>query len=216
MPNILEIDNTNMVFVKGSPFKMRENHEVTLSDYHIGQFPVTQKLWMFVMNGENPSNNSIGGENYPIVNVSWNDIVENFLPKLNKKIIESSSGYSDFRLPTEAEWEYAARGGRVYSNKDSDYVANNQENNVVNFNNTSTKPVGLNKKNELEIHDIFENVWEWCVDDWNQDLTKIPKDTNGQYRVFRGGPYFTLRNYCEPMLRNPLLGVRLVCTKLMK
>lgn len=218
MSNILEVDHTNMIFVKGSPFLFSENHEVTLSDYYIGQFPVTGKLWKIVMDGDILSNFSKDRYNYPVVNISWKDIKENFLPKLNKKIIESSSESMIFRLPSEAEWEYSARGGK-YSVKDLGYVGNNLDNNVINNLHIDSKPVGQNSKNKLGIQDIFENVWEWCEDAWQEDLTKIPKnglpwkDIKAQYRVFRGGPNFTPRNYCEPMLHNFLLGFRLVCTK---
>jgi Uncharacterized conserved protein len=104
-----------MVPVRGGEFDMgdehgdlwdscRPVHRVQLDDFWIGQFPVTQALWSAVMDGENPS--FFKGDNRPVEKVSWKDIDEKFLPELNKKLL----GWN-FRLPTEAEWEYAAMGG---------------------------------------------------------------------------------------------------------
>jgi formylglycine-generating enzyme required for sulfatase activity len=157
-----------MVLVKGGKFKMgcddmydweKPIHDVTLSDFYIGKFPVIQSQWQAVM-GINPSH--FKGDNLPVENVSWDDI-QAFLEKLNAKTDKK------YRLPTEAEWEFAARGGIksqgfLYSGSDElkevAWFKENAEN--------KTHPVGQLKPNELDIYDMSGNVWEWC-NDWFAD-----------------------------------------------
>jgi sulfatase modifying factor 1 len=150
----LEIE---MVSVKG-------NNKV--DDFMIGKYPVTQKQWQRVM-GENPS--YFNGDNHPVEQVSWDD-VQVFIQKLNKMTGKQ------FRLPSEAEWEYAARGGA----KSKNYLysgSNNLDEVGWYFGNSGSKthPVGQKKANELGLYDMSGNVWEWCSDDWYD------------YRVIRGG-----------------------------
>lgn len=172
-------------------------HNVTLSDYCIGETEVTQELWMAVM-GSNPSN--LIGEKLPVVNVSWEDCQE-FIQKLNQKTGKH------FRLPTEAEWEFAARGGNKsnhtkYSGSSNiDEVAWYMDNSNLQMHQVKTK-----RANELCIYDMTGNVYEWCQD-WygsyssNAQMNPIgPAD--GIYRVNRGGSWLKREYYCRSAERS--------------
>lgn len=181
-----------MIRVEGGTFTMgatpemnnprsdeKPTHQVTLSVYHIGETPVTQKLWQVVM-GSNPS--FFKGDNHPVENVSWKDC-QNFIKKLNQKIGK------EFRLPTEAEWEFAARGGN--KSKHTQYSGSNHLDEVACFYTISTAPVKTKKPNELGIYDMTGNVWEWCQD-WYGDYkgasqTNPKGPTSGDNHVCRGG-----------------------------
>jgi len=189
-----------MVLVKGGCFTMgdvfgdgeedeRPVHQVCLSDYYIGRFEVTQAQWVKVM-GKNPSSNRDCGPECPVDSVSWND-VQQFIERLNKQ-----SG-KKFRLPTEAEWEYAARSG----GKDQKWAGTNDKERLGEFawysDNAGTvmHPVGKKKPNGLGIYDMSGNATEWCLDWYDRDYYKnSPKDNPsgppaGQRRVIRGGYY---------------------------
>jgi uncharacterized repeat protein (TIGR02543 family) len=223
--------DTAMVFVQGGTFTMgctagdtqcysneSPTSSVTVSDFYIGQYEVTQRLWTSVM-GSNPSADcgSYGsGDNYPVYCVSWDD-VQDFLVALNQQTGRT------YRLPTEAEWEYAARGGtqsrgHIYSGSDNiDEVAWYWENS-----DDGTKPVGTKQPNELGIYDMSGNVWEW-VNDWYGDYTADAKTdpqgpATGSYRVGRGGSWNYVAEYCRvsnrgsinPDYRSYYIGFRLV------
>ena len=194
-----------MVPIKGGTFMMggtseqgedvRPNelpvHEVTLSSYTIGQTEVTQELWMAVM-GTNPSYHT-GDLQRPVDRVSWVDC-QNFITQLNQLTGET------FRLPTEAEWEFAARGGnksqgyRYAGSDDMDLVSwydGNSEN--------TTHPVGTKLPNELGLYDMTGNVWEWC-NDWYKSYTADAQvnptgPETGNNRVLRGGCWNGGANY---------------------
>ena len=186
----------NMVWVEGGTFRMgatseqgseacdneKPVHSVTLSGYYIGKTEVTQALWKAVM-GSNPS--FFDGDNLPVEWVSWNDCQE-FIRKLN-----SLTG-QNFRLPTEAEWEFACRGGN--NSRGYKYSGSNSFDNVAWYDGNSggeTHPVATKSSNELGIYDMSGNVWEWCSDRYAgyssgaQTNPKGPYD--GSYRVVRGG-----------------------------
>ena len=157
-------------------------HQVTLSDYYIAETQVTQEIWNSVM-GNNPSN--FKNEKSPVENVSWENC-QAFIEKLN------SITDCCFRLPTEAEWEYAARGGKysngyIYSGSNNiDEVAWWWENS-----NKTTHPVKTKKPNELGIYDMSGNVWEWCEDDNSKYQPESLMDPliqdNSSSKIERGG-----------------------------
>ena len=192
-------------------------HRVTLTNnYYIGKYEVTQALWKIVM-GSNPSN--FKGDNLPVENVSWNNC-QKFISKLNKLTGKS------FRLPTEAEWEFAARGG----NKSRGYLygGSNAIGDVAWYEGNSsfmTHAVGTKQPNELGIYDMTGNVWEWCQD-WYDSYSSSPQTNptgavSGSYRVDRGGSWNCLarscrascRDRCTPDYRNNSCGLRLVLSE---
>ena len=159
-------------------------HKVTVNSFYIGRFEVTQGLWKKVM-GENPSK-WFGNDSLPVEQVSWND-VQIFIARLSQ-----ITGYR-FRLPTEAEWEYAARGG-VRSNRTPYPGIRTQVWEACWFGGNSnghSHPVGRLKPNELGLYDMGGNVMEWCSD-WMESYTDKPQNCpqgprNGENRILRGG-----------------------------
>lgn len=158
-------------------------HQVTLDDYYIGVTEVTQALWYAVM-GKNPSYFT-GNSNLPVEKVSWDDCQE-FIRKLNQLIGQT------FSLPTEAQWEFAARGGNL--SKGYKYSGSNTLRKVAWYDNNSndkTHPVAQKQSNELGLYDMSGNVWEWCQDwygDYSSSSQRNPMGpSSGSDRVFRGG-----------------------------
>ena len=196
-----------MIAVEGGTFQMgatseqgsdddsdeKPVHSVTLSDYHIGETEVTQELWEAVM-GSNPSNFS-GYPQRPVEYFSWNDCQE-FVKKLNQLTGKN------FRLPTEAEWEYAARGGK--KSKGYKYSGSNTIDDVAWYTSNSssrTHDVKTKAANELGIYDMSGNVWEWCQD-WygsysSSSQTNPTGPTTGSSRVLRGGSWSIYAWYCR-------------------
>lgn len=182
-----------MVFVEGGSFMMGSDeryaddnekpaHEVTLSSYWIGKYEVTQELWQAVM-GTNPS--EFKGPRRPVEIVSWNDC-QVFIRKLN-----NLTG-KNFKLPTEAQWEFAARGGN--KSKGYKYSGSNTIESVGWCQNNSmyeTHDVGTKVPNELGIYDMTGNVWEWCSDWEGPYNVVVPADpsgpSTGTHRIQRGG-----------------------------
>ena len=173
-------------------------HQVTLTnDYYMGKYEVTQALWQVVM-GSNPS--KYKGDNLPVEMVSWNECQE-FISKLN-----SMTGRK-FRLPTEAEWEYAARGGK--KSRSYQYSGSSNISDVAWYDGNSgskTHPVGTKQANELGIYDMTGNVWEWCSD-WygfysSSSQTNPTGADSGSSRVFRGGSWYGNARYCRLSFRD--------------
>ena len=161
-------------------------HRVTLNSYYIGQYEVTQARWRAVM-GSNPSNN-LGCDQCPVEQVSWKDVQE-FLQRLN-----AYTG-QNYRLPTEAEWEFAARGGsRSLGYK---YAGSNKIDDVAWYSSNSggkTHPAGQKSPNELGLHNMSGNVYEWCQD-WYGTYSTFARSnptgpSTGSRRVIRGGSWF--------------------------
>ena len=218
--------DTDMALVEGGPFMIgctpgqqrdcdrdeQPMQEVTLNDFYIGKYEVTQAQWRLVM-GNDPSN--FKGDNLPVESVSWNDVQE-FINRLNQRTGEN------YRLPTEAEWEYVARGGN--QRRDTKYSGSNNIEEVAWYEKNSggkTHPVGSKKANELGIHDMSGNVYEW-VNDWYGNysdgrLTNPKGPSSGSNRVIRGGSYsnnewsarVSHRNDTDPGKRYKNLGFRL-------
>ena len=195
----------------------KPTHQVTLTnDYYIGKYEVTQALWQAVM-GYNPS--GFKGDNLPVEYVSWDDCQE-FISKLN-----SITGKT-FRLPTEAEWEYAARGGK--KSRGYQYSGSNNLSDVAWYTNNSgskTHAVGTKQSNELGIYDMSGNVWEWCQD-WKGTYSSSSQvnptgATSGSDRVFRGGGWLIAAGGCRLSCRDGYrpdyhrsgLGLRLVLSE---
>ncbi len=215
-----------MIAVEGGTFKMGatseqgsdayENakpvHSVTLSDYYIGETEVTQELWIAVM-GSNPS--YFKGSMKPVEIVSWNDC-QTFIKKLNQLTGKN------FRLPTEAEWEYAARGGN--KSQGYKYSGSNTIGNVAWYDVNSgdkTHDVKTKQANELGIYDMSGNVWEWCQDGYGSyssgSQTNPIGPSSGSRCVGRGGSWYDDAEYCRVSFRgyyipydsNDGLGLRL-------
>ena len=189
-------------------------HQVTLSSYMIGKTEVTQELWEAVM-GSNPS--YFKGSNLPVEQVSWEDC-QAFITKLN-----ALTG-KNFRLPTEAEWEYAARGGN--NSRGYKYSGSNTVDDVAWYFDTSsstTHPVATKAPNELGIYDMSGSVYEWCNDWYSRSYYTSESQTNptgpdsGSNRVWRGGSWAGDARACrvsnrsskDPTYRGNYLGLRL-------
>ena len=173
-------------------------HQITLTnDYYIGKYEVTQALWQAVM-GNNPSN--FKGDNLPVEQVSWDNCQE-FISKLN------SITDKTFRLPTEAEWEFAARGGN--KGRGYQFSGNKKLSKVAWYKDNSraqTHSVGSKQANELGIYDMSGNVWEWCQDRYGKysssSQTNPTCDTSGSLRVFRGGCCYDNARDCRSSNRD--------------
>ena len=194
-------------------------HQVTLTnDYYMGKYEVTQALWEAVM-GSNPSN--FKGDNLPVENVSWDDC-QVFINGLN-----SMTGRG-FRLPTEAEWEYAARGGK--KSRGYQYSGSCKNSDVAWYcynSGNKTHPVGMKQANELGIYDMSGNVWEWCQDrgasygKLSQTNPTVAGEGSGLYRVSRGGSWNGDSRNCRSSCRYNIaptyschsLGLRLVLSE---
>lgn len=191
----------NMVYVEGGSFTMGSDdsdaynsekpaHRETVRSFSIGRYEVTQREWKAVM-GSNPS--YFKGDDLPVENVSWDDC-QQFIRKLN-----ALTG-RNFRLPTESEWEFAARGGN--SSKGYKYSGSNDIGNVAWYYDNSdnkTHPAGTKRANELGLHDMSGNVWEWTSSNWCDDYSQ-PR--NSSDLVIRGGCWYSIARHCRVSLRN--------------
>ena len=229
--HVLRVDNVayNMKRVEGGTFTMgataemsepysheKPTHQVTLSSYAIGETEVTQALWQAVM-GNNPSN--FKGDDLPVENVSWYDC-QTFINKLNNLTGQR------FRLPTEAEWEFAARGGNRSNH--TQYSGSSRLDDVAWYGGNSgrkTHPVKTKRTNELGIYDMAGNVWEWCQDRYGSYSSSSQSNPTGPDsglgRVVRGGGWCNTAGSCRssirfgnsPGYRNGSLGLRLALSE---
>lgn len=234
-----EYENIEMVFVEGGTFLMggieSDNedlmelmqeefpvHEVTVNDFYIGKYEVTQAQWKSIM-GSNPAsefwkNLPYKEKDLPIANISWND-VQIFIKKLNEKTGKQ------YRLPTEAEWEFAARGGS--KSLQYKYCSGSNDFNEASWLRPNSDhiihPVGTKKANELGVFDMTGNVWEWCQDYYGKyDSCKQINPMGpivGNERVTRGGGALDAqilmsiarRDGDEPDFKYGTIGFRLAC-----
>lgn len=208
-----------MIPVEGGAFDMGDElgdlwsaclpvHRVTVPDFYLAKYPVTQALWKAVMNGQNPSR--FPGDERPVEQVSWDD-AQQFIKALNDMTESARPPGHAYRLPTEAEWEYAARGGKYHA-EGFKYAGSDRLKDVGWFDVNSgkeTKPVGMKNPNQLGFHDMSGNVWEWCEDDWHGDYKGAPTDGSawidrpkrGALRVYRGGGWLDDARNCRAALR---------------
>ena len=213
----------NMVYVEGGTFIMgdqspfissaKPDHQVTLSSFHICKYEVTQELWQAVM-GYNPS--EYRGSKRPVDSVSWEDC-QTFITKLNQLTGKN------YRLPTEAEWEYAARGGN--RSNGYEFAGSNSIDDVGWYYDNSSilhsRDVGMKRANELGLYDMTGNVEEWCQD-WGGDYSSSSQTnprgpSSGTWRVNRGGCFISDAGTCnvddrgfkKPTERCDYIGLRL-------
>lgn len=172
----------------------KPTHKVSISSFKINKYEVTQEEWRAVMSSNSPELKFKGCDKCPVKKVSWNDI-QDFLKKLNQLTGKS------YRLPSEAEWEYAARGNENYKYAGTNYirtVASYRENSG-----SKTHPVGRKKANGFGLYDMSGNVWEWCQDNWHENYNDAPNEghvwTGGDssLRVNRGGSWGSLAQCCR-------------------
>ena len=194
----------------------RPAHQVTLNDFSIGKYEVTQRLWVAVM-GSNPVTDETKGKDIPVHNMNWYEI-QDFIAKLNQM-----TGLN-FRLPTEAEWEYAARGKGEYKTAKLGDVAWYEDKTIIGekkWKKYRPHPVGKKKPNAYGLYDMLGNIIEWCQD-WYGKYSKSPQTNpkgpaKGEFRVARGGgctcsSYFctvTYRFHGDPAMKQHGVGFRL-------
>ena len=253
-----------MIKIKGGTFWMGDDngesdekpvHQVSLDSYMLGQYPVTQALWYEVMKDTDMARPArFQGENRPVERVSWEDAIV-FCNKLSQKkglpvgydkdgnhLDEKGHPTQDitkvkgFRLPTEAEWEYAAIGGHLAEQKDGrnlyKYAGSNRIDDVAWYaynSNQETKDIGLKLPNKLGLYDMTGNVWERCWDWFDLDyyqkclehgIVSNPLGGDGSEGVNRGGSWFHTPKFCHVSYRDDwssgnrlgYVGFRLACT----
>lgn len=209
----------NMIAIQGGTFRMGCTdgstncwddeypvHEVTIRPFYMGQTEVTQARWRAIMGSNTEELNNTGCNECPVERVNWEE-AKAFIQKLN----DLTGG--NYRLQSEAEWEYAARGGQSYAYAGSDdlnavgWYLENYEDSSYGSEGT-THPVGTKLANGYGLYDMSGNLWEWCEDDWHERYYRVPTDGSawvdsprGDARVVRGGAWGSYNVYCRVSCR---------------
>ncbi len=210
------LNYTEMVYVEKGTFNIGDNSSLDTEDekeaiitfddgYFISKYPVTQEFYEYIT-GKSPS--KFKGKYRPVENISWNDVCirDNcFLKQLNNKLEGKYTSLKGiFSLPSEAQWEYAARGGKAWNKPKLQFAGSNNIHDVGWFDensNARTMPVGLKQPNILGLYDMSGNVLEWCMDTYIEDYQKISTNgkayqQSGTYQVLRGGRWSLQVQYC--------------------
>lgn len=212
----------DLVYIRGGTFRMGSSqekneqpiHQVKVPEFWIGKYQVTQEQWCRIM-GNNPS--AFQGDKRPVEQVSWNDAVE-FCQRLTQ-----NTG-KEFRLPSEAEWEYSCRAG-----SETSYCFGEDSNRLKEYACYGIwlkghDPVGQKKPNAWGLYDMHGNVWEWCADDWHDNYNGAPNDgsiwlSNSNIKILREGSWYSNAVLCRcasrgrlaRVLRSNGLGFRVAC-----
>jgi len=212
-----------MIFVKGEDFYLfgaEHKIQVTIKDFFISKMPVTQAFRKHIM-GENLNPSIVKNNKMAVENISWNEITkpDGFLDKINQSQILSAIGdqlsenkKTGFHLPSETEWEYAARGGKNWKD-DFIHSGSNKIGEVAWYQKNSwdrTHEVGQKAPNQLGIYDMNGNVWEWCQDYFHEDINRIPNDGSpvsekSDSKVLRGGCFHNWAIHCTVSKRYEIM-----------
>ena len=200
MGSLVNFLNINIIPDMGTPIDEGPVHRVKIpQSFYLGKYEVTQKQWRDVM-GNNPSH--FKGDDLPVENISWYD-VQDFIKKLNEK-----EGVNKYRLPSEAEWEYAARAGTITS-----YSFGNDASKLGDYawygenDDEKTHEVGKKRPNPWGLYDMYGNVWEWVQDKWHKNYDGAPNDGSAweigspSARVIRGGGWWYPSYNCRSAYR---------------
>jgi len=214
----------------GSCYDERPQHKVTLQPFCLGRYPITQAQWRVVAGYDrieqdldpDPSNHT-GHDRRPVENVSWKDAQE-FCKRL------SVATGKDYRLPSEAQWEYACRAGTTTPYHFGETISRGVANGPDGPSRDKTTVVGSYPANDWGLHDMHGNVWEWCEDDWHDGYDGAPdngsawvdSDREETHRLLRGGSWHAFPQYCRSAVRtaaardsrDDVIGFRVCCVPL--
>lgn len=201
---LLDLPYTRLRWIDAGTFLFQDKVQITFEKgFYAGCYLVTQELYEKVT-GESPSH--FKGKHRPVEQVSWDD-AQRFLQRLNEQV-KLNDGLQ-FRLPSETQWEYAARVKQKF-----EYSGSQKLQEVGWFKDNSngqTMPVGIKEPNAFGLYDMSGNVWEWCEDNWNEYMRKTPsngtalKEGDKDFRVIRGGSWGFNDDYARVLSRNRLL-----------
>ena len=206
----------------GSPSQSYSQIDITQS-FYLSKYPITQIQWETVINSEPwlKYNQKFWGNNKPAIGISWHNAKE-FCQRLSRKTGQS------FNLPTEAQWEYAARAIHNSKIQSEKYYFGNDNNKLKDYgwysdnSGGQTHEVGQKKPNNFGLYDMYGNIWEWCEDNWNENYnnkTSNNKKLHKDKRVLKGGSWFNVSTDCcsanhysyNSVIHSDIIGFRVLC-----